>query len=302
VMSTITALPTEHAKPPIGRPLPNTRAYLLDQELTAVPEGEIHLAGAGLARGYHRRPALTASRFIPNPFEGDGSRLYRTGDLARLLPDGNLDFQGRNDQQLKIRGHRIEPGEVESALTGHPRVRNAVVVGHEGRLIAYLVPDGPPPGSQELRVFLGTTLPDHMVPAQYVEIASIPLTTNGKRDLAALPTPSALRQAVHVAPATPTEQVVAEIWTELFGLDRVGATDRFFDLGGHSLLAIRAIAAIRRRFGIGMTAEQFYGHATVRALAGLVEEHILAEIEQMSENEARESLDAPQPHRGDSAR
>ncbi|GIE37065.1 hypothetical protein Ait01nite_101100 [Actinoplanes italicus] len=302
VITTVAVLTGNETKPPIGRPLPNTGVYLLDQHLNPMPTGEIHLTGPSLARGYLQRPALTAERFVPDPFTTDGSRMYRTGDLARQLPDGNLDHLGRTDQQLKIRGHRIEPAEVEHALTRHPQISAAVVLGHEGQLIAYVVPDGGLPNARELRDLLGATLPDYMIPALFVEISGIPLTVNGKRDLTALPAP---RQAIttgHVSPATATEQVIAGIWGGLFGLDRVGAEDNFFDLGGHSLIATQVIAAIRRRFGIDLTAAEFYDHATVRAVAVLVEERILRQIEQMSEDEALESLDAPSPHRGDSAR
>jgi acyl-coenzyme A synthetase/AMP-(fatty) acid ligase/acyl carrier protein len=302
VITTISLLRADGTKPSIGQALPGTGVYLLDPHLGPAPTGEIHLAGPSLARGYHRRPALTAERFVPNPLATDGSRMYRTGDLARILPGGDLDHLGRTDQQLKIRGHRIEPTEIEHALTRIPQVKAAIVVGHEDRLIAYLVPDGDLPSSRELRELLGATLPDYMVPALFIEIGGIPLTVNGKRDLSALPTPQTATTGQHVPPATATEQVVAEIWAGLFGLDRVGATGNFFDLGGHSLIATQAIAAIRRRFAVDLTAAEFYDNATVRAVAGLVEDRILLQIEQMSEDEAIESLDAPTPHRGDTAR
>ncbi|MFG2169744.1 amino acid adenylation domain-containing protein, partial [Micromonospora chersina] len=260
----------------IGTPLPNTRIHLLDRHLQPVPPGvagEIFIAGTGLALGYHRQPALTAERFVPSPF-GAGERLYRSGDLARLLPDGTLDYLGRSDQQLKIRGHRIEPAEIEAALTQHPNVKAAIVTAHEDRLIAYLVPDGAPPTTDQLREQLRATLPEHMIPALYLEIAGIPLNANGKRDMGALPAPDTSRPELstsYQAPNTPTEQTLVDIWGELLGLDRIGATDNFFDLGGHSLLATRAVGRIRTTLGIDLPLATLFDHPTARALAATIE-------------------------------
>ncbi|SFI12859.1 non-ribosomal peptide synthetase, partial [Bradyrhizobium sp. Gha] len=243
---------------PIGRPIANTRVYLLDGHGRPVPfgaAGELYIGGAGVARGYLNRPELTAERFIPSPFV-EGDRLYRTGDLARYLPGGNIEFLGRNDDQMKIRGFRIEPGEIVAKLCEHARVREAVVVAREDgrgeqRLVAYVVgtetEESDLAGS--LRAHVSAGLPDYMVPSAFVRLAGLPLTLNGKLDRNALPAPrdEAYARKTYAPPQGEMETVLAQIWAELLGLDRVGRHDNFFELGGHSLLAVQMMERLRQR-------------------------------------------------------
>ncbi|PDT56268.1 non-ribosomal peptide synthetase, partial [Bradyrhizobium diazoefficiens] len=243
---------------PIGRPIANTRVYLLDGHGAPVPfgaVGELCIGGAGVARGYLNRPELTAERFIPSPFV-EGDRLYRTGDLARYLPDGNLEFLGRNDDQVKIRGFRIEPGEIAARLCEHASVREAVVVaredgGGEQRLVAYVVAAGAEESDLAggLRAHVSAGLPDYMVPSAFVRLAALPLTLNGKLDRKALPAPGdeAYARRTYAPPQGEMETVLAQIWAELLGLERVGRHDNFFELGGHSLLAVQMMEHLRRR-------------------------------------------------------
>ena len=230
---------------PLGVALPDLRLYLLDKHLHPVPvgvPGELYVGGAGLARGYLGRPDLTAERFLPNPFDADtGARMYRSGDRARRRPDGDLEYLGRVDQQVKLRGFRIEPGEVEAALREHPGVSEAVVTAREdspgGRyLVAYVLPaQGPGPGVTKLRRFLQERLPDYLVPSAFVAVAALPRTPSGKVDRRALPAPGPERPALegaYVAPRTPAEQVLADIWAQVLRLERVGVEDNFFTLGG----------------------------------------------------------------------
>jgi acyl-coenzyme A synthetase/AMP-(fatty) acid ligase/aryl carrier-like protein len=251
--------------PHIGRPIANTRVYLLDGNGQPVPQGvvgELYIGGDGVARGYLNREELTAERFLPDPFAGEPSaRMYRTGDLARYLPDGNIEFLGRNDFQVKIRGYRIELGEIESALTRHPAVREAVVLAREDspgekRLVAYVVGKAEAPAAAELKDRLNRTLPPYMVPAAFVMLEQLPLTPNGKVDRKALPAPEYAGSEVYVAPRTTTEELLAGIWAEVLKVERVGVHDNFFELGGHSLLAVTLIERMRRA-GV---------HADVRAL------------------------------------
>ncbi|MFC9249714.1 amino acid adenylation domain-containing protein, partial [Streptomyces sp. NPDC057136] len=272
----------EGGVPSIGVPLPNVRVYVLDARLNPVPvgvAGELFIAGAGVARGYGGRPGLTGERFVADPFVGDGSRMYRSGDVVRWLADGRLDFVGRADDQVKVRGFRIEPGEIEAVLAAHPQVRSAVVVafGTEGdrRLAAYLVPadlgEGIPPVA-ELRVFAAGRLPEFMVPSVFVELASLPLTANGKLDRSVLPEPEGVRQALEgfVAPSGATEELLAGIWGGVLGVERVGATDSFFELGGHSLLATQVISRIREVLGVEVAFSVLFDRPTVRGLAEVV--------------------------------
>ncbi|MBW7967170.1 amino acid adenylation domain-containing protein [Bradyrhizobium sp. BR 10261] len=242
---------------PIGKPIANTKVQILNDALIPVQSGEvghIFILGAGLARGYVQRPDLTAERFLPNPF-GVGERLYRTGDLGRFRADGELEFLGRTDQQVKIRGNRIELGEVEAVMLSHVAVNRSVVDVREDRLerrlVAYLVLDGgyPAPSSADLREFCRSRLPDYMVPSAFVVLPSLPLTPNGKLDRRALPPPDYHKEQF-VPPRTPLEVAVARIWAEVLGIDRVGANDNFFDLGGHSLSAMRIAARLHTDLGI----------------------------------------------------
>src|SRR6185437_607475 len=241
---------------PIGRPISNARIYLLDKFGNVVPEGvcgEIYIGGAGVARGYLNRPDLTAERFIASPFVA-GDRLYKTGDLGRYLPDGNIEFLGRNDFQVKIRGFRIELGEIEARLMSHPDVREAVVLAREDvagdkRLVSYYTAlDGVEIGAEELRNYLSGLLPDYMVPAAYVRLGALPLTPNGKLDRKGLPAPDeeAYGRREYEAPVGPVETALAQIWCEVLGVERVGRHDNFFELGGHSLLAVRVLERMRR--------------------------------------------------------
>ncbi|MEU7861241.1 non-ribosomal peptide synthase/polyketide synthase [Nonomuraea sp. NPDC049141] len=281
--------PEQPAGPtPIGIPLPGTHTYVLDSHLNPVPvgvPGELFIAGAGLTRGYHHRPALTAGRFIAHPYADDGSRLYRTGDLAAWRPDGQLDFLGRTDHQVKIRGFRIEPAEIQHALTSHPHISAALVTTHHTTngqlLVAYVVPADPAdgtPATDDLRTHLATHLPDYMIPSVFIELATFPLSPNGKIDRTALPAPDGSRPDLaggYQPPTTPTEQLLAGIWTDLLDLDQVGVHDNFFDLGGHSLLATQAITRIRSTFGTDLALTALFDHPTIHSLAAAITKSLL---------------------------
>ncbi|MFJ4243824.1 amino acid adenylation domain-containing protein, partial [Streptomyces iakyrus] len=270
-------------KLPVGRALPGWRALVLDEHLMPVPTGvpgELYIGGAGIARGYGGRPALTAERFVADPYAADGSRLYRSGDRARLLPDGTLEYLGRADKQIKVRGFRIEPGEIEALLAAHPAVLSAVVTasgdGTDRRLVAYLVPAAHTagvPDAGELRAHLRRELPDYMVPSAFVELAALPLTANGKLDRAALPQPEPVHAtaADFAAPAGPTEELLARIWSEVLGVDRIGADDNFFEVGGHSLLATQVVSRIREAFRADVPLSALFDRPTVRELAPVLE-------------------------------
>jgi amino acid adenylation domain-containing protein len=245
---------------PIGRPISNTKVYVLDSGFEPVPvgvSGELYIGGAGLARGYLGRADLTAERFVPSPY-GNGERLYRSGDVVRWRADGELDYLGRVDHQVKLRGYRIELGEIEAAMSGHPAVRQVVVVVREDapgdkRLVAYVVGDGATaPEASDLRTHLERSLPEYMVPSAFVVLEALPLTPNGKVDRQALPVPEArpAGEMEYQAPRTPTEQVLAEIWVEVLRVERADLHDNFFRLGGHSLLAMRMVTLLRERLGI----------------------------------------------------
>ncbi|HYW10199.1 MAG TPA: non-ribosomal peptide synthetase, partial [Longimicrobium sp.] len=240
----------------IGSALANTRLYVLDRAGEPVPAGvvgELHVAGDGVARGYLGRAALTAERFVPEPFGGEpGARMYRTGDLARWLGDGRLEYAGRNDAQVKVRGYRIEPGEIETRLLEHPAVREAAVIARDDaagdtRLVAYFAGAGA--DAESLRAHLAERLPEYMVPAAYVVVDALPLSPNGKVDRRALPDPGgdAFARHAYEAPASEAEAALAEIWSELLGVEGVGRHDNFFELGGHSILVVRLIERMRRR-------------------------------------------------------
>ncbi|MET0398075.1 MAG: amino acid adenylation domain-containing protein, partial [Longimicrobiaceae bacterium] len=278
VYSTCARIPAGAAAVSIGRPVAGTRAYVLDGELNPAPSGvpgALYLAGEGLARGYLGRPELSAERFVPCPFGEPGGRMYATGDRVRWLASGELDFLGRVDHQVKLRGFRIEPGEIESVLLRDPGVRECVVVvradaAGERRLVAYLAGAGLP-DPEALRTRLRESLPEYMVPSAFVALDSVPLTPNGKVDRAALPVPEAARAdgREHAAPRTPAEQVLAEVWSAVLGVERVGIHDRFFELGGDSILAIR-VATGARRAGLKLLPRQLFEHATIAELARVV--------------------------------
>ncbi|HEV8580083.1 MAG TPA: amino acid adenylation domain-containing protein [Thermoanaerobaculia bacterium] len=262
---------------PIGRPIPGAAVHVLDRWGGPVPvgaAGELHIGGFGLARGYLRRPEITAERFVPNPFGSMGERLYRTGDRVRWRPSGDLEFLGRVDQQIKLRGFRVEPGEIESALRSHPAVRDAVVVlkpgpGGDPRLVAYTVRETAE-GGTDLRAFLKERLPEFMVPALFMELPALPLTPSGKVDRRALPEPDGDRPelpAAYEAPRSELERTIAGIWRELLGVERIGLHDNFFDLGAHSLLIVRAHARLRETLGRELTVVDLFRHSSVGALA-----------------------------------
>ncbi|WP_338861601.1 non-ribosomal peptide synthase/polyketide synthase [Mycetohabitans rhizoxinica] len=264
----------------IGRPIANTRIYLLDRYGQPVPlgaVGELYIGGAGVARGYLNRPELTAERFVPDPFSDDaGARLYKTGDLARYLPDGNLEFVGRNDEQVKIRGFRIEPGEIEACLTAHPQVRDAVVLacgeGSDKRLVAYVQAEADEPLASTLRAQVAASLPEYMVPSAFVRLDALPLTPNGKLDRRALPAPSAdaFAHQAYEAPQGELETTLAQIWSELLGVEPVGRHDNFFALGGHSLLAVRLMNRVAA-LGIALPLATLFAAPTLAGLAAVLE-------------------------------
>ena len=246
----------------IGRPIANTQIYILEDNLQPVPigvPGELHIGGAGLARGYINRPELTQERFIPNPFSDEpGSRLYKTGDLARLLPDGNIEYLGRMDNQVKIRGFRIELGEIEAVLVQHPPIRETAVIIDQDttankRLVAYFVSDINPTSS-ELRDFLKQKLPDYMLPSYFIKLEALPLTPNGKVNRRALQSleinEPLLSEEIFVAPRTPEEEILAGLWADILSIERVGIHDNFFELGGHSLFATQLMSRIRDTFSV----------------------------------------------------
>ncbi|WP_204014810.1 non-ribosomal peptide synthetase, partial [Virgisporangium aurantiacum] len=271
----------------IGAPLPGVTCYVLGPRLEPVPvgvAGELHIGGATLARGYTSRPDLTAARFIANPIDADGSRLYRTGDRARWRDDGQLEFLGRLDGQLKVRGYRIEPTEVEAVLAAHPGVARAGVEADPddpGRLVAYLLlaPDTSAtetttPTAGELRAFAAARLPAHMVPGRFVSVAELPLTTAGKLDrsaLARLSTTAVTAGTDSAPPETPTQQILSDIWSDLLGVPQPGINDNFFDLGGHSLIATRLVSRVRAAFGVELALAAIFEHPHLGALARVID-------------------------------
>ncbi len=265
-----TPLPVQ--TPPIGRPIPNTRVYVLDEHDRPVPlggVGQLHIGGVGVARGYLGLPELQAERFIASPFV-DGDRLYRTGDLVRYREDGNLEFMGRNDFQVKLRGLRVELGEIEASLTAHPAVAQAVVLMREERLVAYFILcDGQPaPALEALRGHLLACMPEYMVPQAFVRLAQLPLSANGKLDRRALPAPGAdaVISRAYRAPEGELEAAMAAIWAELLKIEQVGRDDNFFELGGHSLLAVSLVARLRQA-GLHVDARALFTQPTLSGLA-----------------------------------
>ena len=295
---------------PIGRPLSNTRIYVLDQQMRVAPmgvAGELYIGGAGVAAGYLNDPDLTAARFVPDQFSDEpGLRLYRTGDMARVLPDGNIEFLGRSDLQIKIRGYRVEPGEIEAVLSQHPLVSQAVVVfrGDEGRerLIAYVMSlHLRPANSDEVRQYLKQRLPDHMVPSAIVVLRSFPTTVNGKVDRGALPHPEEIeKDRVMVAPQTSIEKELAGLWSELLNVADISVHDNFFDLGGHSLLATQLVSRMRRVFNKKLQLRTIFDSPTIAKLAPAIEgaayadpaamQTVLDSLDSLSDEEAKRLL------------
>jgi aspartate racemase len=272
---------------PIGKPIANTEVYILDQALQPVPlgvSGELYIGGAGLGRGYLKRPELTAERFIPDGLSGQaGTRLYQTGDLARYQADGNIEFLGRMDQQVKLRGYRIELGEIEAVLSEHQQVSEVVVVARtdesgEQRLAAYVVGQV---SSRELREYLKQRLPDYMIPSAYVMLEQLPLTANGKVDRRALPEAEPGRGAVnagYVAARTPVEGMMASLWSELLGVNQIGINDNFFDLGGHSLGATQLISRVRTAFHIELPLRSLFEMPTISGFSEVLEQAMASQV------------------------
>jgi amino acid adenylation domain-containing protein len=279
----ITTAPLPGRSVSIGRPIANTQVYILDAHLQPVPEGvpgELYAAGDGLARGYWNRPELTAEKFVSHPFSREvGAKLYRTGDRARWLADGSIEFLGRMDRQAKIRGFRVEPAEVETALAQHPAVKECAVAvredaAHEKRLVAYIVTRQEPGlTSDAWRTYLGDKLPDYLVPTAFFTVPTLPLTPNGKLDLGALPALGGARpdiQGKYVGPRDDIERRLVTIWEEVLGVHPVGVQDQFFALGGHSLLAVRMVAQLEKTFGRKLPVAAIFQHRTVEQLATLL--------------------------------
>jgi amino acid adenylation domain-containing protein len=271
---------------PPGRPIANARIYVLDAAGEPVPvgvTGELYLAGDGVTRGYRKLPGQTAERFLPDPFGATpGARLYRTGDLGRWLPDGTIEFMGRDDAQVKVRGFRIELGEIEARLAEHTAVHEVVVVARDGevgdpRLVAYYTGDRA--GAAALRAHLAERLPEYMVPAAFVHMDALPVNPNGKLDRKALPAPEfAPDEETYVAPRTPVEEVLAGIWAEVLGLERVGVEESFFERGGHSLLATRVVSRVREVFGVELPLRALFEGPTVAEMAKAVEDERRREL------------------------
>ena len=268
---------------PLGRPLPGTRIHLLDEQARPVPageKGEICIGGVQVARGYLNRPELSAERFVRDPFSEDPqARMYRTGDLGRLLPEGDIEFCGRGDHQVKVHGYRVELGEIEAALREDERVQDAVVLLRDEQLVAFAgsKPAGPfvdPVNVATLREQLKARLPQYMVPSVIVLLETLPLNANGKLDrqgLAALPIEPQARTTEYVAPRTETERALVAIWGELLKVDQVGADDDVFDLGAHSLLAMKALTRIREAFGVNLVLRNLFEQPTVGRLAPVID-------------------------------
>ena len=310
-------LSRNYLKTPLGRPIANTQAFLLNAGLQPVPIGiigELYIGGDNLGRGYLNRREATAERFIPNPFSVEpGARLYRTGDRARYLPEGNIEFLGRTDHQVKIRGFRIEPGEIEAVLIQHPDVEQAIVMPwaetpEQRRLVAYVVPhQARAPSAAELRDYLKKKLPEYMVPSSFTLLDGLPRTPHGKVDREALPIPDQRQPAMeesYVPPRSPEEEMIAEIWAEVLKVDAVGVHDNFFDLGGHSLLATQVMSQVRKVFQVELPLRSLFEAPTVAELALRVEQRIsnagelaelgrtLTEVESLSDYEIEHELDA----------
>ncbi len=315
VCTTISVCTDGSRKPTIGYPLANTQVYLLDDSLQPVPIGipaQMYIGGVGLARGYLNRPELTAEKFVPNPFSAEpGARLYKTGDIARYLPDGSIDYLGRIDRMVKVRGFRIELSEIESTLREHPAVREAIALAHEDqagykKLVAYLVLEHQNQlSSHQLREYLQENIPDYMIPSIFVFLDAFPLTVNGKIDHRALPQAAQLSDTTKetfVAPRNTIEEMLSTIWSQVLEIERISMDDNFFDLGGHSLLATRMFVQIHDFFQVDLSLRDLFEAPTIVSFARIITEkqaqkaddelldQILAELEQLSDEEARRDL------------
>lgn len=296
----------KYLAPPIGRPIANTRVYIVDRNGQLVPAGvpgELWIGGEGVARGYWNRQDLTDERFIPDPFAQDGSRVYRTGDLARYLFDGNIEFCGRLDEQVKVRGYRIELGEIEAALRSHPSVAEcaAYVWKHNDdvRLAACAVPLTEPAEASDVIAFLQQRLPSYMVPPSITWVTALPRNANGKLDRAALtadPQPSSTVEE-YVAPRTDLEQSVAMLYMEVLGVKRPGIHDNFFQLGGHSLLATQLLSRVNKTFQLQLILPVLFESPTIASLAAVIEESLLDEIAGLSEHEVERLVEPQQSRR-----
>src|SRR5262249_42986115 len=298
---------------PIGKPLPGTTVLLLDDSMNLVPHkvpGEIYV-GRQIARGYLKQPDLDAHRFVSAAF-APGLRLYRTGDQGRARHDGVIEFLGRLDRQVKIRGYRVEPGEIDAVLALHPSVRTAATLvppeeTDAPRLVSYIVPKGDAFDAADVRRFLAARLAEYMIPAVFVVVERLPVTDNGKLDIAALPCPAPSREILdvpYVDPATPAEETLAAMWKDLLRVARIGIHDNFFALGGHSLLAVRLVSRIRDHFGVDLSVAVVFETPTIAGLAdrilaqqlaiesGSDIETLISRIEAMSEMEVRQALAA----------
>lgn len=294
-------LPTS-GLPTIGQPIANSEVFILDENLCQIASGEageLYVGGMNVARGYRNRPDLTAEKFIRDPFSDGHARLYRTGDLARYLPNGDLAYLGRADEQIKILGYRIEPTEIEAAIGRHPAIANSAVIARgsncsEKRLTAYItMRNGTTPSAAELREFLKTSLPDYMLPSIFAKLDRLPLTANGKVDRAGLPEPTVentLRDEDFIAPSTPIETRLAKILCSLMNISEVSVNDNFFLLGGHSLLGTQLIAKIRSAFGVDMALRTLFDAPSIAELSSEIERLIFARVENMSEEEAQALL------------
>jgi acyl-coenzyme A synthetase/AMP-(fatty) acid ligase len=263
---------------PIGRPIANTRLYVLDDRCQPLPpgvSGELYIAGDGVARGYLGRKELTTERFVPDPFAGcESARMYRTGDLVRYRDDGVLEFIGRGDHQVKVRGHRIELGEIEARLAGSEQVNECVVTVREDspgdrRIVGYFVGDESRVDQTSLRERLREKLPDYMVPSHLIQMDALPLTPNGKIDRTSLPAPETSQagpRLVYAAPENETEKTLVEAWQDVLGLDRIGTQDNFFDIGGHSLLVVKVHRELRRLLDLPVSITDLYRFPTIRSL------------------------------------
>ena len=281
-------------RPPIGRPLAQTMAMVCDAGGRQAPRGvpgELYLSGPALARGYLGRPGPTAARFVPDPYGPPGSRRYRTGDRARVRPDGQLEFLGRLDSQVKVRGYRIEPGEVEAYLTEHPTVAQAAVVARDEALTAYLVPaPGRTVEVDDVRAHVAAAAPAHLVPNLFVVLDRLPLTAHGKLDHAALPAPAPALGAQRLAPRTEAEELVTEVWSEVLGLAEISVLDDFFALGGHSLIATRVLARISAVLELEVPVATIFTHPTPEALAAELERLVVADVDALTDAEAEQRL------------